>query len=438
MHYQDWPKPTLPHQGLDMYETPSAASALSPARSASAREPFPPGAAHAGDLPCDLALCFSHLRWAFVYQRPQHLMSRLSTRLPLVYVEEPTPTDGGAWLERREVGPGLSIAIPRLPANECGAGDPLGADKIRAMLDEVLVEQRSTRPLLWYYTPMALQYSDQVDAALVVYDCMDELSAFRFAPPALVERERQLLARSDVVFTGGRSLYDKKRDRHGDVHLYPSGVDIAHFGRARHGVAAAAATQAAARPRVGYYGVIDERLDYDLIASAAQLRPAYQWMLIGPLAKVSASELPQAANLHYLGPRPYEELPDHLAGWDVAMMPFALNEATAHISPTKTPEYLAGGRPVVSTPIADVVRTYGDLPVVRIAADAQAFVEAVDSFLESPPITDTFVDHVDPILASMSWDSVFDGMCRDMARAAQARRLSRVDQSGPLPMEAAS
>lgn len=367
--------------------------------------------------PPDLALCLSHLRWDFVYQRPQHLMSRLARHLPVVYFEEPKPTEAGPWLEERQPLPGLTVAIPHLSHDACAPGDGRGATLQRAMLDELLARRRACRPLLWYYTPMALAYSDHVAAALVVYDCMDELSCFRFAPPQLLERERQLLQSSDVVFTGGRKLYEAKRQRHRNVHAYPSGVDVAHFARARLADVEPPDQQPLPRPRIGYYGVIDERLDYPLIAAAAALRRDYQWIFVGPLAKVDPAELPRAPNLHFLGPKSYDELPDYLGGWDVAMMPFALNDATTYISPTKTPEYLAGGRPVISTAIEDVVRSYGGCGLVSIAADAEAFVAAADGWLERPLPAGEFRRRADPVLAAMAWDGVFGGMHAEVLRA---------------------
>ena len=379
---------------------------------------------------CSLAVCLSHLRWNFVYQRPQHLMSRLAAQIPVVYFEEPIPTEEAPWLELRNPMPGLTVAVPRLAAHECSGGNAAGAARQRSMLDALLADRGAARPLLWYYTPMALDYSDHLDASLVIYDCMDELSGFRFAPATLLEREKQLLEMSDVVFTGGRSLYEAKRRRHANVHAFPSGVDIEHFARARSAPAEPSDQEGIARPRIGYYGVIDERLDYRLIAEAAALRPQYQWIFVGPLAKVGEADLPRAPNLHYLGQKTYDQLPDYLAGWDVAMMPFALNEATTYISPTKTPEYLAGGRAVISTAVADVVRTYGDCGLVSIAPDAESFVAAADSWITRPWTQQDFADLADRMLASKSWDGVFGGMrdqIVDALRVANSRHLSRVE-----------
>lgn len=373
----------------------------------------------------NLLLCLSHLRWGFVYQRPQHLMSRFAGSMPVVYFEEPVAADGEPHLEERATAPGLTVAVPHLPPPECRPGDAAGAARMRAMLDNLLASRRVTQPLRWYYTPMALDFSDHLDGPLVVYDCMDELTGFRFAPDGLAARERQLLSVADIVFTGGRSLFEAKRANHDNVYAFPSGVDLDHFARAQNGKTDPEDMRAVAHPRIGYYGVIDERLDYPLIAAAAELRPEYQWVFVGPLAKVRELDLPQAANLHYLGPKSYTELPDYLAGWDVAMMPFALNDATTYISPTKTPEYLAGGKPVVSTPIGDVVRTYGNsCPVpglVRIGADASAFVAAVDAWLDKPESAIRFAERAAPLLAPMSWDRTFSDMVGRMNEAVLAR-----------------
>ena len=371
---------------------------------------------------CTLAVCLSHLRWNFVYQRPQHLMSRLAARMPVVYFEEPIPTEEAPWLELRTPMPGLTVAIPRLAPHECGGGNAAGAARQRAMLEALLADRGAARPLLWYYTPMALDYSDHLETSLVVYDCMDELSGFRFAPATLLEREKQLLEMSDVVFTGGRSLYEAKRRRHANVHAFPSGVDIAHFARARSAPTEPSDQRGIARPRIGYYGVIDERLDYALIAESAALRPQYQWVFVGPLAKVGEADLPRAPNLHYLGQKTYDQLPEYLAGWDVAMMPFALNEATTYISPTKTPEYLAGGRPVISTAVADVVRTYGDCGLVTIAHDADSFVAAADSWITHSLPQRDFAARADSMLVSKSWDGVFSGMQDQMINVVRAAR----------------
>ena len=255
---------------------------------------------------------------------------------------------------------------------------------------------------------MALEISRHLRPAVTVYDCMDELSAFAFASPNIGTLEAELLRRADLVFTGGQSLYEAKRDRHPSVHLFPSSVDVAHFARARQVDKDPADQAAIPRPRLGYVGVIDERMDYELLASVADARPDWQIVLVGPTCKVDPATLPQRANLRYLGGKTYQELPEYLAGWDVALLPFALNEATRFISPTKTPEYLAAGRPVVSTPIRDVVRTYGEVGGVRIAGSADEFIGAVEAALAEP--TAAWLPGADAFLAQLSWDETWRRM----------------------------
>ena len=272
---------------------------------------------------------------------------------------------------------------------------------------------------LWYYTPMGLPFSDHLAAATVVYDCMDELSAFAGAPAALKTSEAELFRMADVVFTGGHSLYEAKRRRHPRVFAFPSSVDVGHFSRARR-ISRDPSDQAdIPHPRLGFFGVIDERMDYDLLAGVAAARPDWHLVLIGPTAKVDPAALPRAANIHYLGPKSYAELPEYIAGWDVALLPFARNEATRFISPTKTPEYLAAGKPVVSTSIRDVVRPYGEQGLVHIADTVDAFVEASAACLTGEPVAR--LEAVDAFLAHLSWDSTWRQMRRAITQAMKSR-----------------
>lgn len=360
----------------------------------------------AGSLP-DL-LCLSHLRWNFVFQRPQHLLTRLAAVSGRVFfVEEPVADEGAPRLVVREEPCGVTVAVPHLPAARLQDATESAALQ-RALLDELLARQGLTDFLLWYYTPMALAFSAHLRPRAVVYDCMDELSAFAGAPPELRQRERDLLARADLVFTGGRSLYEAKRDGHPRVHCFPSSVDVPHFRRARRAGPEPADQAGLPRPRIGYAGVIDERMDLGLLAGVAAARPSWQLVLLGPVVKIDPAALPRRPNIHYLGMKNYDELPRYLAGWDVAMLPFARNEATRYISPTKTPEYLAAGRPVVSTSIRDVVRPYAVEKLVHIADTPEAFVAAVEVALQ----TDLRIHRAraDRFLAQSSWDRTVEQM----------------------------
>ena len=371
-----------------------------------------------------MLVCFSHLRWDFVFQRPQHLMTRFAGRGPVVVFEEPVWTEDGPprLLRRTCERSGVVVATPqmpwRLPQRERDAAS-------RRMLDGLLAEAGATHPVLWFYTPMMFAFASHVAGATVVYDCMDELSGFLFAPPELPRLEAELIARADAVFTGGHAIYEAKRHLHADIHPFPSSVDAAHFAAARAGGREDPADQRAIpHPRLGFYGVIDERIDLGLIAALADARPDRQIVMVGPLAKIEPDDLPQRANIHWLGPKSYDELPGYLGGWDAALMPFAINAATRFISPTKTLEYLAGGRVVVSTPVADVVRHYGALPAVLIAEGAEGFAAACDDALALAAEPSRFAAAVEAHLSEVSWQSTFEAMAR-IVDAAAARRRGR-------------
>jgi glycosyltransferase involved in cell wall biosynthesis len=278
----------------------------------------------------------------------------------------------------------------------------------RVLLDRFLAERQIQSCLAWYYTPMALLFSRHLEPDVLVYDCMDELSNFVGASPELPSLERELFQRADVVFVGGRSLYEVKRKQHVNTHLFPSSIDREHFAVARRSMDDPADQRAIPEPRIGFFGVLDERLDRELLRELAALRPEWQFVLIGPVVKIAPESLPQAPNLHYLGQKQYDELPRYLANWHVAMLPFANNASTRFISPTKTPEYLAAGRPVVSTPIRDVVEPYGDKGLARIAADAQEFERAIGALLQDRG--EGWLGRVDAYLRDLSWDRTFAEM----------------------------
>jgi UDP-galactopyranose mutase len=346
-------------------------------------------------------ICFSHLRWDFVFQRPQHLMSRFAKMMRVFFVEEPLVGQEEPRFELKQSQHGVVVVTPVLP-EDISAAD---AERLqRILLDRFISDQGIKQPWLWYYTPMSLAFSDHIEAGPVIYDCMDELTQFKNAPPEMSERERHLFKRADVVFTGGHSLYEAKRAFHPSVHAFPSSVDIVHFGKAKLSPPDPADQAAISQPRLGFFGVIDERMDLSLILEVADSRPDWHIILIGPVVKIDPVTLPKRANIHYLGPKSYSELPTYLAHWDVALMPFALNEATRFISPTKTPEYLAAGKQVVSTPILDVVRDYAGLQAVRIAGDGEAFIAAIEAALIATKKPELWTSQIDKQLAGSSWD----------------------------------
>lgn len=351
-------------------------------------------------------VCLSHLRWDFVFQRPQQLLSRCARARRVFFVEEPVATDGAPRLHctRRECG--VMVAVPHLPRDLDDAQREL---LLRRMLDGMIHEYGLRNYVLWYYSPMSRGFSRHLRPAATVYDCMDELSAFRGAPPALRQHEHELLCGADLVFTGGRSLYEAKREVRPSAHLFPSSIDAAHFARARAPQSAPDDQAAVRAPRLGYFGVIDERIDLELLAGVADLRTDLNLVMIGPVAKIDPASLPRRPNIHYLGPKQYAELPRYIAGWDVAIMPFARNEATRYISPTKTPEYLAAGRPVVSTSIRDVVNPYGIQGLVAIADSPEEYVVAVECALYQHRRA-SWLRRVDAFLAGDSWDHTWRRM----------------------------
>ena len=339
-------------------------------------------------------IAFCHLRWEGVFQRPQHLLSRLAKNYDVIVWEEPEFDEHAVPMLRRAKceKSGVTVVTPILPNMDDGDR------RQRALLDEML--RGNDHPLIrWYYTPMMLPFSAHVDAACVIYDCMDELSGFLNAPPELLLRETALFKAADLVFTGGASLYQAKRGRHDDVHLFRSSVDTQHFRSARN----QRGERDVIEPVVGYCGVIDERLDLTLIADLANARPDVRIEMAGPVVKIDPALLPEASNLHWLGTIAYDDLPSLMAGWDAALMPFALNEATRFISPTKTPEYLAAGLPVASTPITDVVQDYGTLDAVRIAS-AGEYVKACNEALSVADSPESWLPETDELLGKNSWD----------------------------------
>ncbi|MFN4131405.1 MAG: hypothetical protein ACK4GC_16540, partial [Paracoccaceae bacterium] len=346
-------------------------------------------------------LCFSHLRWDFVHQRPQHLLNEAATSYRIYFIEEPEFAPVAAHYRMRVAASGVTVLTPVFDVQT----DHVQQQKT---LVQGLKRSLGDGPLVhWYYTPMALRFTRGLPCDLCVYDCMDELSAFRFAPSEIVALETELLAQSDLVFTGGKSLFAAKRQLHADVHCFPSSVDVAHFARARSRIADPQDQAAIPHPRIGYVGVIDERIDLGLIATAAAALPLVQFVMVGPIAKIDAADLPRAANIHWLGRKDYDELPAYMSNWQAAWMPFALNEATRFISPTKTPDFLAAGLRVTATAVADVVATYGQQGLVAIA-DARTIAATLKTSLGVPP--PDWRKSIDRCLALMSWSGTWTAM----------------------------
>lgn len=366
-------------------------------------------------------VCLSHLRWDFVYQRPQHLLSRFARERRVFFIEEPIFSDEPTRLDVSPREDKLFVVVPRL--NHAEAAEKTADVLIRQLLDEFFAAQSIKDFVLWYYTPMALNFSDHLTPLATVFDSMDELSMFKFAPPELLDNETKLFSKADVVFTGGQSLYEAKRHRHKNVWAFPSSIDTAHFKQARKIADDPEDQKNIARPRLGYAGVIDERIDIDLIREIAEKRPEWQLVMIGPVVKIAEADLPRPANIHYLGMKDYKELPAYIAGWDVALMPFALNDSTRFISPTKTPEYLAAGKPVVSTAIRDVVRPYGEQNLVSIAENADDFISMAENMMNENRTEKLAA--VDKFLLQTSWDKTFRRMSDLIGEAINEKKLQQ-------------
>ncbi len=368
-------------------------------------------------------VCLSHLRWDFVFQRPQHLLTRFARYRRVFYIEEPVFKGGEtARMEVSRRAGGLYVVVPHLPENI----NPKRVQMVVSQLIDSCIEEQSIEDFtLWYYTPMALEYSRHLKPKQIIYDCMDELSGFKGAPSNIGALEQELFDRADFVFTGGRSLYEVKKLKHAHAHLFPSSIDYDHFAKARHAPEDPPDQRHIPHPRLGFFGVLDERADLSLIERVADLKPEWHLVLIGPVVKIDPGTLPQRPNIHYLGKKTYNELPNYLAHWDVALLPFALNAATRFISPTKTPEYLAAGKPVVSTPVPDVVRPYGEEGLVHIALTAEQFVRQADLCLTQRKRDPLWLDRVDRFLRKNSWEKTW----RKMASIEKRHSFERLMES---------
>jgi glycosyltransferase involved in cell wall biosynthesis len=351
-------------------------------------------------------ICFSHLRWNFVYQRPQHLLSRFAKQFRVFFIEEPVFDTSKVYLSTSRSNEGIWVIVPHLSA---GMDEMNIYEKQETLLQDLFRYSLISKYIFWYYTPMALSISRSFTPELIVYDCMDELSAFKNAPDALKLNEAELMSKADIVFTGGQSLYEAKKNLHSNIHAFPSSIDKDHFAKARSFEKDPVDQLSIPHPRIGFFGVIDERMDIVLLDEIVRKKPGWHFILVGPVVKIDPATLPRYSNIHYLGGKSYQELPFYLAGWDVAIMPFALNESTRFISPTKTPEYLAGGKPVVSTAIHDVVNPYGANGLVYIAKDADDFIQGIESEMNMRD-SQVWLKMTDAFLARNSWDNTAEKM----------------------------
>lgn len=349
-------------------------------------------------------ICFSHLRWNFVYQRPQHLLSRMSSHYRIFFVEEPIHDEGieESYLEYRMVAKNILIVVPKLPVTVIKETEK---SAIQQSLLVNMFDAYNIHPhIFWYYTPMSLPFTRGFSPDVTVYDCMDELANFDFAPQGLVAREIELFEKADIVFTGGHNLYEAKKSKHTNIWPVPSSIEKEHFSKARTAMKDPEDQAHIPSPRIGYSGVIDERMDLETLRAVAEKRPDWNFVMLGPVVKIDESKLPKLPNIHYLGSKKYDQLPYYFGGWDIGMIPFLLNAATKYISPTKTPEYLAAGIPVVSSAIVDVVNPYGNKGLVHVYNDADDFISGVERTFSQTDKKE-WLSEVDTFLSTKSWDN---------------------------------
>ncbi len=369
-------------------------------------------------------LCLAHLKWRHVWQRPQQLMSRFARQCRVIYVDPADIVDTEApHLRNHGIDHGVQLREPLFPSALLDTPGNTFRELWLRLLPQVL-DEAGPNTILWVLSPRAnyLVEAARPHIQLAVYDCMDDLASFRDGTSDMRAREAQLMELVDLVFTGGYSLYAARKERHPRVHCFPSGVDLAHYHRVGDPALAVPPDLAwIPRPRLGYFGVLDERIDWTLIGEIAHQRPEWHWVFVGPTAKVRPSELPGGTNIQYLGQRSYAELPAYLKGFDIATMPFALNEATRAISPTKTPEYLAGGKPVISTTVPDVVAGYKE--IIAIADGVDGWIAALEELLSAlPEHTHTQIECAQPRLAAASWDSIVERMWGLIQERVRTRR----------------
>jgi UDP-galactopyranose mutase len=371
-------------------------------------------------------IVFCHLRWDFVFQRPQHLMTRLAEHYQILFVEEPVYHEGQAHLKKTAVAPNITVCQPHTAIHAHGFHDDQ-IPTLQTLLADLVPE--GEQPAVWFYTPMALPLLQGLHPSLVVYDCMDELAAFKNSPKQLLQRETALLNIADLVFTGGPSLYEAKKERHANAHCFPSSVDATHFRKALDRKSSHPAQEPFSHPRLGFYGVIDERFDTELVRAMAAAHPEWNIVLVGPVVKIDPAALPRASNIHYLGQQDYKSLPQFLAGWDVCLLPFALNDSTKFISPTKVLEYMAAELPSVSTPITDVKVPYGD--VVAIAETPEQFITACERALAlSAEAKGKLVQRMRDIVAKTSWDNTATRMHKLIQTTAPGNKVHRLVAHG--------
>jgi len=370
-------------------------------------------------------VCFSHQRWNFVYQRPQHLLSRFSRFFRIFYIEDPIFHANSDRYDITLESDNIALVVPHL---QHGHNHPDVNERLESLLVALFQEEGILDYIFWYCSPSSISVSRSFRPRLAIYDCMEEFSRNRFASREIQLQETELLSIADLVFTSGYSLYESKKKLHPRVYPFPNSIDKDHFLHARHISFDPPDQQAIPHVRIGYYGVIDERMDMPLLERVSRLRPHWRFILVGPVVNIDPDMLPNFHNIYYLGSKLYGDLPHYLAGWDIAMIPFIRNESTRFINPAKTPEYLAAGKPVISTPINDVIRYYGNKGLVKIAGTPEEFVRVAEEELNmSAEDRNRWQEKVDDFLDTNSWDKISAEMLK-LIRALLASREAKPEK----------
>lgn len=382
-------------------------------------------------------IVFSHLRWNFIWQRPQQLLSRLAGRWRVIFVEEPLPGATRDELEVSEAAPNVQVWRLHVTGEAPGFHDD-HLPALQKLLEGGVRDQGVCDYWTWFYTPMAVPLASCLKPRGIVYDCVDDFAQLPGAPRQLLQRENALFKRADLVFTAGRSLFNAKRHRHPDVHCFPGSVDAQHFAAAHDEHPLHADIP---HPRLGYSGVIDERINLPLIDAIATARPEWNIVMVGPVARIDPATLPRRDNIHWLGRQSYDDLPRFIRGWDVCLLPYALGDATRSISPAKTLEYMACGRPAVSTSIRDIVEPWGHL--VRVADTPEGFIADIEMLMaRTPQQQDDHARQLAQAVAQTSWERTADAMAELVAQAddladcsaAFVKPQPTVEEKEPVPL----
>lgn len=315
-------------------------------------------------------VCLSSTRWSFLWQRPQQIMSRLCARHDILYVDPPFPVaeeqvrgisndESGTLIVKnlQTINDALQIfrpleisrfSYPDLDSNELLK---MNQELLQCQIQKALFQLGWQHPLLWLYDPRNVNLVDQLNPCGVIYDCVDSFRSFSWSHPHVSIWEEALVDRADVVLATSRALYQERLRKNRYTFLVPNAADYKHFSPWQ-GYEKPADITAISRPRLGFIGAIYEWVDLELLQVIADKSPAWNLVLIGP--KQHGLQLPERSNIHWLGQRGYAELPAYVHSFDVALIPFLVNETTQHANPIKFWEYLAAGKPVVSTLLPEI------------------------------------------------------------------------------------